>query len=83
LLVLGAILVGLSRIVLGVHFPIDVATGATLGTAIGLVSHRYFTKLREAPLPPAVGPGPRAEACPPTEEPGAHAEPDNGPKTGT
>lgn len=78
LLVVGAILVGLSRIVLGVHFPIDVATGATLGTAVGLMTHRYFTRLREAPLPPTSRS--RGQSA---EERSPRAETENDGETGT
>lgn len=38
LLLPWAICVGLSRVVLGVHFPGDIMAGATLGTAIGFYS---------------------------------------------
>jgi 4-amino-4-deoxy-L-arabinose transferase-like glycosyltransferase/membrane-associated phospholipid phosphatase len=36
-----AVLVGLSRLVVGAHYPSDVAVGAVLGTALGLASQRF------------------------------------------
>lgn len=41
-----AILIGLSRIYLGVHYPLDVFAGALLGSAIGLLSIRVSRKFR-------------------------------------
>jgi membrane-associated phospholipid phosphatase len=41
-----AVLVGLSRVVLGAHFPSDVMAGAVLGTGIALVVHAYVPQVR-------------------------------------
>ncbi|MBU4536684.1 phosphatase PAP2 family protein [Patescibacteria group bacterium] len=39
---LGAILIGLSRIIVGVHWPLDVLAGFLLGTAGVLILNRYI-----------------------------------------
>lgn len=44
LLFAGASSVGLSRVYLGHHFPSDVAVGAALGSAIGLLSARLWRR---------------------------------------
>ena len=41
-LFVSAALVGLSRVVLGVHFPLDVVCGACLGGAVGAGTARHF-----------------------------------------
>jgi undecaprenyl-diphosphatase len=46
-LVLLAACIGVSRVVLGFHFPLDVAAGATLGSVIGGVAGRWFTRSAE------------------------------------
>jgi undecaprenyl-diphosphatase len=42
---LAALLVGLSRIALGVHFPLDVIAGAAIGAAFSFVAHRLTRQL--------------------------------------
>ncbi|HSB80711.1 MAG TPA: phosphatase PAP2 family protein [Candidatus Methylomirabilis sp.] len=43
-----AILVGLSRVVLGAHFPSDVLAGAVLGSGVALIVHAYVPMVRKA-----------------------------------
>jgi undecaprenyl-diphosphatase len=38
----AAVLIGLSRILLGLHYPTDVLAGALLGTGLGTLSGQYF-----------------------------------------
>jgi undecaprenyl-diphosphatase len=45
-----AVLVALSRVYLGVHFPLDVVFGAVLGTAIGLGVGAFVIRLRSVPM---------------------------------
>jgi undecaprenyl-diphosphatase len=42
-----AVMIALSRVALGVHYPSDVLAGAALGSAIGYGSARLFLTLRE------------------------------------
>jgi len=37
-----AVLTGISRIYLGLHYPLDVVYGAGVGTVLGLISARWF-----------------------------------------
>ena len=43
----ASVVIGLARIVAGVHYPTDVIGGAVLGVAVGFLAHRYFA--RETP----------------------------------
>jgi undecaprenyl-diphosphatase len=43
LLLFWAIMVGYSRVYLGVHFPLDVLTGMALGAIYALLFHQLFT----------------------------------------
>lgn len=49
----AAALAGLSRIALGVHFPLDVLAGAAIGAAFSLAAHRltrhFITRRRKPP----------------------------------
>ena len=42
LLYVSALLIGYSRIYLGVHYPTDVLSGALLGILIGFLGYKYF-----------------------------------------
>lgn len=51
---IAAALTGLSRIALGVHFPLDVLAGAAIGAAFSFAAHRLTRHLiarRRKPLP--------------------------------
>lgn len=43
-LFLLALLIGASRVYLGVHYPLDVIAGIVLGTGIGELAHRLLTR---------------------------------------
>ena len=37
-----ALIVGISRIILGVHFPTDIMVGSLMGTGIALATYTYL-----------------------------------------
>ena len=41
----AAVLIALARVIAGVHYPVDILTGAVLGVGIAAISHRYISKL--------------------------------------
>ncbi len=41
----AAVLIALSRVIAGVHYPVDILAGAVLGVGIAAISHRYISKL--------------------------------------
>jgi undecaprenyl-diphosphatase len=45
LLILFALLVGISRIYIGVHYPVDVLVGGLLGWLISCLFHKLFSKV--------------------------------------
>jgi hypothetical protein len=53
LLATAAALVALSRVVLGVHFPLDVTAGALLGATVGLVAAKVSARKRSREAPHA------------------------------
>jgi membrane-associated phospholipid phosphatase len=53
------VLIGLTRVLFGAHFPLDVLAGAVLGYEIGLFSASLMASARLLPVPvPELGPGP-------------------------
>jgi undecaprenyl-diphosphatase len=52
-------LVGLSRIVVGVHYPLDIVGGALLGALCGILLARVaaWWEIRRAPRPASIGEG--------------------------
>ena len=58
-LIAYVVLIGLTRVLFGAHFPLDVLAGAVLGYEIGLFSASLMASARLLPAPvPELGPGP-------------------------
>jgi dolichol-phosphate mannosyltransferase len=58
-LIAYVVLIGLTRVLFGAHFPLDVLAGAVLGYEIGLFSASLMASARLLPVPvPELGPGP-------------------------
>jgi membrane-associated phospholipid phosphatase/MFS family permease len=58
-LIAYVVLIGLTRVLFGAHFPLDVLAGAVLGYEIGLFSASLMASARLLPVPvPVLGPGP-------------------------
>jgi undecaprenyl-diphosphatase len=50
LLLFVAFLVAYSRIYIGVHYPLDVASGVAFGSLVGMAFYRIWLRLNEAIL---------------------------------
>ena len=50
-----AALIALSRVYVGVHFPLDVLAGALLGTVVAIALLRLLGALRRSPRAPTAG----------------------------
>ena len=50
-----AVLISLSRVYVGVHYPLDVLAGALLGTLVAIALLRLLGALRRSPQPPPPG----------------------------
>jgi membrane-associated phospholipid phosphatase len=58
-LIAYTVLIGLTRVLFGAHFPLDVIAGAVLGYEIGLFAARLVASARLLPVPvPELAPGP-------------------------
>jgi membrane-associated phospholipid phosphatase len=58
-LIAYTVIVGLTRLLFGAHFPLDVLAGAVLGYEIGLFAARLMASARLLPVAvPELGPGP-------------------------
>jgi membrane-associated phospholipid phosphatase/MFS family permease len=58
-LIAYVVLIGVTRVLFGAHFPLDVLAGAVLGYEIGLFSASLMASARLLPVPvPVLGPGP-------------------------
>ncbi|MFQ5661897.1 MAG: phosphatase PAP2 family protein [Candidatus Paceibacteria bacterium] len=42
--IIGAILIGLSRIIAGIHWPLDILAGYALGGLIGYIAYRFLAR---------------------------------------
>jgi len=47
LFLFGALMIGLSRVVAGVHWPVDILGGALVGVLVVVVVHFFFKKIRK------------------------------------
>ena len=50
------VMIGLTRVLFGAHFPIDVVVGAVMGYELGLFAARLMASARLLPAPPEAQP---------------------------
>ncbi len=44
LYIVGALLIGLARVVAGIHFPVDILAGYIIGGAVAYIAYKYYNK---------------------------------------
>jgi membrane-associated phospholipid phosphatase len=78
-LLVYVVLIGITRVTFGAHFPLDVVVGAALGYELGLFTARLMASARlfPAPAPTLAWAGPRI----PSESPLSRTKPADRPQT--